>query len=279
MTESTASKSTVLSATAAAHPAVFFDDLAEGLRMSEVWRAFAWDETQQRYKRSVLGVLWIVVSYAFFVGTISFFFVGFSSLGASHFVTYVALGFAVFQLLVGNIIDGCQVFSSSANWIKSTAMPYSIYVYKSISRSLFPFALQFCVALVLMVSLGWRPSWLALLAIPALAVFILYAVALQYFLGLVAARYRDINHLTGTITRVLIFMTPILWVREESTGVRALLADINPLTHFLEIFRNPLMGAEPRLLSWGVVLGVTAAFWLAAAVASVFMRRRLPFWI
>lgn len=269
----------VSSSAAASRPTILFEDVIDGLGMSEVWRAFAWDEMQQRYRRSVLGILWIFVAYAVFVGTIAFFFAGFAKMGAHQFIIYVALGYATYQFLVGNITDGCQVFSASGNWIKSTTLPYSIYVYKSIFRSVFTVALQLLVALGVMIYFGWRPTWLSLLSLPAAAIFLLDAVAIQYFLGLFGARYRDIPHLVTTIMRVLFFMTPILWVREEMRGIRATLADVNPLTHFLEIFRAPLMGAEPRLSSWAVVLISSAVIWLAAAIAAWRMRRRLPFWV
>ncbi|HXI86336.1 MAG TPA: ABC transporter permease, partial [Parvularculaceae bacterium] len=257
----------------------FFEDIAAGFKMSHVWRAFAWDEMQQRYRRSILGILWIFVSYAVFVGAIAFFFAGFAQMGSRRFTIYVALGFSTFQFLVGNITDGCQVFSSSGHWIKSATLPYSIYVYKSVFRSIFTFALQLAVTIMIMAYFGERPTWQFLLALPALAIFLLDAVALQYLLGLFGARYRDVPHLIGTLTRVLFFMTPIIWVREEMHGVRAVFADFNPLTHFLEIFRAPLMGAAPRLVSWEVALVATGVIWLAAAVAAWRMRRRLPFWV
>ncbi|GAB4533576.1 MAG: ABC transporter permease [Amphiplicatus sp.] len=273
------SVTTVNSSVAATRPTLIFEDLAAGMRMSQVWRAFAWDEMQNRYRRSVLGLLWIAAAYFIFVIGVGFFFTGFSASSTSFFITYVALGYAAFQFLMGNITDGCQVFTSSSSWIKSAALPYSIYVYKSVFRSLLTFGLQLAMALAIIMFLGWRPTWHALLAIPALGLYILDAVALQYLFGLVAARFRDVIHLVGAITRLLIFVTPIIWVREERGGAVGVIADFNPLTHLVEIFRHPLMGFEPRSLSWAVALALSALIWLAAAVAAARMKRRLPFWV
>lgn len=272
-------KPTIISADNAARFTILFEDLAGGLKLGPVWRAFAWDETQQRYQRSLFGLSWIVISYAFFVACISLFFGGFSSSGSKFFIQYVALGYATYHFLVGNIVDGCQVFTSSGSWIKSAPLPYSIYVYKSIFRSLLPFSLHMVFAFAVMIAVGWTPTPGALLAIPAVAIFVVNAVALQYLLGLVAARFRAVNHLVTTVTRILIFVTPIMWVREERRGVTAILADLNPATHFVEIFRNPLLGLPVRPLSWGLVLLFTALVWIAAAVAASRMRRRLPFWV
>lgn len=275
------SETKVISAAQFVHPLVFLRDVYEGLQRHHVWRAFAWDETKLRYHRSVIGVFWIIASYALFVGGISIFFGGFAAMSMQEFTIYVGLGYSTFQFLMANIADGSAVFSSARAWIKSTNLPYSIYVFKSLFRSLLPFVMQLTVAFVLMFYFGTfgNVTWHALMALPALGMFLLCAVPLQYALGLIAARYSDVKHSINAITRLMIFITPILWVREEAGGVRAILADLNPMTHFLEIFRNPLMGLDVRPLSWMVVIGITIAMWLFAGLVSTLMRQRLPFWI
>lgn len=270
---------TVNSSRSRSGPAAVIADLWEGWRAGPIWRAFAWDEIQHRYRRSALGLAWIVISYLVFVGAISLFFGGFSSMGGAGFTSYAAVGYAAFTFLVGNVTDGCQVFRVSATWIKSSSLPYSVYVYKSIARSLFPFAIQVAVSFAVMAAMGWRPHWGALMAAPALVLYLVNAVWVQLFFGLVAARWRDISHLTAAITRVLFFLTPILWVYDERTGVTKRIAELNPFTHFLEIFRAPILGQPLPADSWLFALAWTAAGWALAITAASFMRRRLPFWV
>lgn len=257
----------------------FFADLAAGLRMTDLWRTFAWDEMQQRYRRSVLGVLWIFVSYAMFVGGVSIIFSGFSREDGAFFLMHVAIGYAVFSFITGNITDGCTVFTGAKVWIHSIALPLSIHIYRSICRSIFTFGLQFIVAVMIMVAAGWQPSLLNFWVLPAVAVLLLNAIAIQYLMGLISARFRDVSHLVTSITRLLLFVTPILWTRSDMTGVRGTFADFNPVAHYVEIFRAPLMNLEPRPLSWAVVLVLTVLVWIAAALAAARMRRRLAYWL
>ena len=257
----------------------FLRDISEGLARWELWRTFAVDEIQQRYRRSYLGVLWILVSYAMFVGGISVIFSAFTSESSESFIIHVAIGYAAFMFIIGNMLDGCDVFIRSANWIKSISLPYSSYVYRSIFRSLFAFSLQLCVAFAVMLATGWLPGPLVLFAIPAFLVYLLNAVAVQYLAGLVSARYRDFPHFVSAVTRLLFFVTPILWVRGDMDGPRSYIADLNPLAHYLEIFRAPLMNQPPSLLSWVVVLGCTAAVWIAVTLVATRLRRRLAYWL
>lgn len=267
------------SAGAMSGPRAVIRDLTEGFAMGPVWRAFAWDEIQHRYRRSALGLAWIVVSYLIWVAAIAIFFKDFNALGGNRFTMYVALGYAAFTFLIGNVTDGCEVFRTSANWIKSTPLPYSIYIYKSIARSSFVFAIQLLTSILVMAALGWRPPASAIWAAPAIVVFFLNAVWLQLFFGLVAARWRDISHLVGAITRILFFMTPILWVYGERGGAVRIVSEINPLTHFLAIFRAPMLGTELTPYAWAHVGAWTIGGWVLAIAAGSVMRRRLPFWV
>lgn len=257
----------------------FFADLAAGLRMTDLWRTFAWDEMQQRYRRSILGVLWILVAYAMFVGGVSIIFSAFTRQDGSFFLMHVAIGYAAFNFITGNITDGCTVFTGARGWIHSIALPHSIHVYRSICRSVFTFGLQFIVAAIILVAAGWQPSWLNLWVLPAIVIFLLNAIAVQYLMGLISARFRDVSHLVSSVTRLLLFVTPILWTRFDLRGTRSYLADFNPVAHYVEIFRAPLMNLEPRPLSWVVVLVLTVLVWIAASLAAARMRRRLAYWL
>jgi ABC-2 type transport system permease protein len=257
----------------------FFADLAAGLRMTDLWRTFAWDEIQQRYRRSILGVAWIMIAYAMFVGGVSVIFSAFTREDTSFFLMHVALGFAAFNFIVGNITDGCTVFTGARAWIHSIALPHSIHVYRSICRSIFIFGLQLIMAALIVVAVGWRPSLLNLWVLPAILVFLLNAVAIQYLMGLISARFRDVTHLVTSITRLLFFVTPILWVRSDLGAGRSSFADFNPVAHYVEIFRAPLMNLEPRPLSWVVVLVLTVLVWIAAAIVASRVRQRLAYWL
>ena len=254
-------------------------DMASGLMKAELWFEFAKDEIQHRFRRSLLGVSWLVVSFAMFVAGVAYFFSGFASMPMDEFVFHVAIGYAAYLFIIGNLIDGCEVFTSSKIWIKAMPLPYSIHVYRSITRSVLALFMQFIIIAVLMIIYQKVPSITYLLAIPALLIYVLNAVFIQFLLGLVAARHRDLGHLVTSISRLLIFVTPILWSREGMVGQRAFIADLNPLTHYVEILRAPLMGVPPRLTSWITVIAITIVSGVVTLLVAAVFRRRLPYWL
>ncbi|WP_375202125.1 ABC transporter permease [Hyphococcus sp.] len=254
-------------------------DLVDGFLRFPLWTAFAWNDIQKRYRRSMLGLAWIVISYYIFVAAIAVFFGGFSARSGTDYTAYVATGYAALTFLMANISDGCTVFNSAATWIKSTPLPYSTHIYKSISRSLFVFGVQMASALVIMPFLNWHPNAEIWKVIPALALFLVNALWLQVFFGMIATRWRDVAHLFNAVTRILFFTTPILWVYDERTGIRKTLAGFNPFTHFLEIFRGSILGEPASMGSWLTVLAWTVGGCVMALITASRMQRRLPFWV
>lgn len=254
-------------------------DMVSGLMKAELWFEFAKDEIQHRFRRSLLGVSWLFVSFAMFVAGVAYFFSGFASMPIDEYVFHVAIGYAAYLFIIGNLIDGCEVFTSSKIWIKAMPLPYSVHVYRSITRSVLTLSMQFIVIIALMAFYRKVPTIECLWAIPAMLVYVINAVFIQFLLGLIAARHRDLGHLVTSVSRLLIFVTPILWSREGMTGQRALIADLNPLTHYIEILRAPLMGAPPRLTSWITVIAITALSCIVTLLVASAFRRRLPYWL
>lgn len=256
-------------------------DLIQGARRVPMWLAFASDEIQQRYRRSKLGMVWIVISYLIFVGTISLFFRNYSDMTPEQHLLYVAINFAVFRFLLSNVTDGCAVFRTSRSWIMSVALPHSIYAYKSVARSLFVFVIDLTVAMCLFFYLGNRLQPFAWEALPALALLLIDAVLVQLLLGYIATRYPDVEHFVQSITRILYFTTPVLWVRDEHTagGLRYMVSELNPFTHALEIFSSPILGQHADQHSWLVMLYLSAGLFLLTLIVGGYANRRLSFWL
>ncbi|MEM9939794.1 MAG: ABC transporter permease [Pseudomonadota bacterium] len=260
-------------------PFAVLTDLREGFARRPLWTAFAWDEIQQRYRRSRLGLAWIVFSFVFFVGSISMFFGGFAQIDSVAFTMHVATSYGIFTFLIGNITDGCAVFKVSTSWIKSSDLPHSIYVYKSIARSLFVFSINLVITIVIALVSGYTFTPLALLAIPAFLLLLANAIWVQLVLGYCTARFRDLEHLVTAVTRIIFFVTPILWVLEERSGFTRILAELNPFTHALEISAGPILGRDPSPRSWAIVLGLTVFGYIAALIVGGLARRRLAYWL
>ena len=125
---------------------------------------------------------------------------------------------------------------------------------------------------------GILPTWISLLALPAIALVLLNQVWLGIILATLSARFRDVPQMVAAITQVAIFGTPIMWP-VSALGGHTLIADINPLHHMIDLVRGPLIGEPPALLSWGVVLGLNVFNMLLAMALLRRASKRLVYWL
>jgi ABC-2 type transport system permease protein len=126
-------------------------------------------------------------------------------------------------------------------------------------------------------------SWADLSVFPALALIVLNCVWVSLCFGILATRYRDIGPLLFSVVQLLFFMTPIIWndetLRQQGAGRWSSIVELNPLLHYLDIVRAPLLGAHQELRHWAVVLVLTVVGWIMAAFAMRQYRARVPYWV
>lgn len=253
-------------------------DLADGARRWRLWTVLAWEDLRQRYRRTSFGIIWAALSFGLFCGAKIAVFGLVSGLDLPFFAAWVVLGFLAWQFISGAVVDGCSVFISADNWIKGVRLPFSTFAYQSVARLAIVTAYAAGAAVLILLAIGQFRSPMALAALVAVPVFLVNAFLVHLLLGPVCARYRDVQQLVQTTMRIMFFLTPIIWVPSQ-LGPYAGLADLNPFTHYLAIFRAPVVDAAVPWTSWFVVLAITAALALAAFAVFGLARRRMVLWL
>ena len=71
--------------------------------------------------------------------------------------------------------------------------------------------------------------------------------------------------------------------RLTDKGVRVIAkpedSDVNPLLHYVDIVRAPLLGADQELRHWVVVIVLTIVGWIVTGFAMRQYRARVPYWV
>ena len=126
-------------------------------------------------------------------------------------------------------------------------------------------------------------SWADLSFIPALVLIVLNCVWVSLCFGILATRYRDISPLLFSLVQLLFFMTPIIWndatLGQQGAGTWGKIIELNPLLHYLDIVRAPLLGAQQELRHWVIVVVLTVIGWIMALLAMRQYRARVPYWV
>ena len=254
-------------------------DVVEGFKNIEIWSTLAWGEISARYGRTIFGVFWNVISFAVFCIAIIVIFGAIPSAQAINFGPHVVVGFLIYSYIASLITDACGVFVQNESWLKSTRLPYGIFVYKGIMRNTIIFGFNLLAAIaILLIFYDLKLFVAQWLVVPAFFIILANSVATYFLLGVVCARFRDITHLIITLMRFSLFVTPIMWTA-GGDGIRGKIAVINPFTHFIEIVREPVLYGSMAFTSWMIILAFTVVLWLITIIVYVRVRKRFIYWL
>ncbi|MFT4268714.1 MAG: ABC transporter permease [Xenophilus sp.] len=255
-----------------------WSDWWEGTRRTDIWWTLSWFDIVLRYRRSMLGPLWLTLSMGVMIAGMGPLYASLFGTELSKFFPHLALGIIFWNLFSNMVIDSCSSFSNAAHYLKQGYFPISLFVWRTLARNVIQFAHHIVIYIPVAIWAGTRLSWDALLVVPAFALLIVNAHALSLWLGLVCTRYRDITQIVVAVMQLLMFLTPVFWL-PESLPARAEYILWNPLAQMLDLLRTPLMGGEATLHSWLGILGWTAANIVVCALLFRKYRRRVVYWL
>lgn len=237
-----------------------------------------------RYRGSIMGLAWSFFNPLFMLGVYTFVFSvvfkarwGVEDKGGR-------LGFAM-ALFVGMIVHGLfaecvnrapGLILSNVNYVKRVVFPLEILPWVAMGSAVFHAAVSLCVLMaasfLLTLSLPWTLILFPLVALP----LVFATMGLAWFLAACGVYLRDIAQVTGFITTVLLFLSPVFYPASALPEDFRVLLFINPLTFIIEEARKVLLWGNPP--DWqGLALYTTASLTIAWAGFWWFQRTRHGF--
>lgn len=256
----------------------FFKELRDVLSRPDVWLYMAWIDIKLRYRRTKLGPLWLVI-----VSFISI--VCIAGLGSllfrvkfGDFFPYVTCGMVVWQYMSAMIVDSCIVFIAQTGIIKHINVPLLGFAIRMFCRNSIVFFHSLVVVIMVLIYYQTPVTFALFILLPAFFVFFVTAVSLSVILGFVCTRFRDILQLVQALIGILAFLTPIMW-ESKMLGEHAWLVNFNPLTHYVSIIRDPLLGIYPSKISIVFVAVMTSVCVVISSALFDKYRKRLVHWL
>ena len=253
-------------------------DIVEGIRKYPVWSILAWQDIRQRYRRSVLGPLWITLTMIVTIAGMGPLYAALLKFDARDFIPYLALGLIAWGLISNLLLEGCATFTASDNMIRSVRLPMSMYVYRMVYRNVIIFFHNILAYVPFAIYLGIQPKWVWFMALPGVLMIVVAAVPVALILGIFCARFRDMQQIVASIVQLSFFLTPIIW-KPELLGSRVFIANYNPLYLLIEVVRAPIYGYLPGVKVYIGVAAITVVLYVMAIPLLMRYRQRIAFWV
>jgi lipopolysaccharide transport system permease protein len=243
--------------------------------ISSLWRNkglirnLVYREIVGRYKGSMLGIFWSLVTPIFMLVVYTFVFsVVFKarwnsgSDSKTEFAMVLFAGLLVFNLFAECINRAPGLVLANVNYVKKVVFPLEILPWVAMGGALFHFAVSFGVWLVAYFFLVGIPHWTIILSPLVMAPFVLLVMGLSWALASLGVYLRDVGQIIGIVVQVLMFMTPIFYPASALPEKFQTVIFFNPLTPPIEMMRQVMYwGQIPNL--WYFLIG----FMISGSVA------------
>lgn len=240
-----------------------------------------WQDVRQSYRRSALGPFWLTIGMAVQILTMGLVFGLIFKAEISEYVPFLATSIIFWGLISSSINDGCNTFISSEAMIKQLNLPQVQYVVRTVWRNLVS-AGHNLVILPIVLLFFWRfPGWALVGLIPGLLILVLNVSWLVWLLGMLSARFRDMPPIVASLTTIAFYVTPVMWYPKliENNDLAHVLLGLNPLYHWLQIVRLPILGQWPTLENWGLAILSAGIGWAVTLIVYKRYKNMIAYWV
>ncbi len=241
-------------------------------------------EIRARYKGSLLGVLWSIIQPLFML---LIYYLVFGFVFKARWGDAVVFKQSVYALALfcGLTIHGVfaevlsrspSVITGQLSYVKRVVFPLELLPVVLVCSAMWQFAFTIIVLLLGIVLLDSGLGLWALFGVVIVIPLFILLVGLSWCFSALGVFLRDINHLMGMVITLLLFLSPVFYTLEMIPQPYRLLMYLNPLTPFIEMFRNAvLFNQAPSLLL--LVLSYLLSILVCLAGYRFFQRLRPSF--
>ncbi|GIW81938.1 MAG: sugar ABC transporter permease [Gemmatales bacterium] len=225
------------------------------------WLSLVQMDLRARYRRSVLGVGWSLLHPICTTAVLCVAFYKIFNVPVRTYLPFLMCGLSWWGFITGTVGRGCQCFVEAEGYIRQHPAPIAIYPLRAVLGGLIHLLIALAVVLVLTWSLqGFHNlATLPMVAI-GLSILLVFGWSMAVLAGYINTIFRDVQHITDIAFQILFYLTPILYPSEILVRSHlAVFVKYNPLTYFLRILREPLLGALPSWRAYAIALGCTVA--------------------
>ncbi|MBV1879315.1 MAG: ABC transporter permease [Pseudomonadales bacterium] len=242
-------------------------------------------EIQSRYRGSVFGILWSLMTplLMLVIYTLVFKYI-FQARWLVPGIDGRELNFAI-MLFMGLIVHGMLgdmlarspgLILSHVNFVKKVVFPLEILPWVALLSNLFNFTISFILLLGLLLFETQQIPVTALLVPFILLPYLLLLLGLSWLLAAIGVYIRDIQHISGTLTTLLLFLSPVFYSIDTLPDKYQFLMLLNPIALIVEACRSVVvLGQLPALQPLLIYSAVSLL--IAVTGYRVFQRSRRGF--
>ena len=198
---------------------------------------------KKKYKRTVLGMAWSILSPLLMLLVMRLVFTQFFGRGMEHYTTYLFCGNLVFSYFSEPTGQGMTSLMGNAGIFTKVNVPKYLFLFSKNVQTLINFGLTLCVFFVFCVLDGITFTWKFICLLYPICCLVLFNVGVGLILSAMFVFFRDIQYLWSVFTQLLMYMSAIFYTIDSYSYTVQCLFLLNPLYLFIRYFRKIVIEA------------------------------------
>ena len=204
---------------------------------------------KKKYKRTILGVFWSVLSPLLNLLVMSLVFTQFFGRSTPHYTIYLFAGNLVFSYYRESTNSGMQSLVTNASIFKKINVPKYMFLLSKNASSLINFSLTLVVFFIFVAGDGIAFTWKFLLLLYPIACMVLFNMGVGLVLSALYVFFKDIQYLYEVFTTLLMYCSAIFYTIDGYSPAVQMIFHINPVYVYINYFRQIIIyGAIPSPL-------------------------------
>lgn len=205
-------------------------------------------EFKKKYKGTVLGMIWSLLSPLLTLLVMRVLFGGFFGDGVNNYTTYLFCGNLVFSYFNESCTQGMTSLRNNADIFTKIKVPKYLFLLAKNVQTLINFALTLVVFLLFCALDGVTFTWKFLLLLYPVACLLLLNVGMGLILSALFVFFRDMQYLWTVFAQLLMYASAIFYTTDGFSPQLQGLLHLNPVYLCITYFRQiVLYGTVPAL--------------------------------
>lgn len=216
---------------------------------------------KKKYKRTVLGMAWSVLSPLLTLLVMKFVFTQFFGRSSPHYTIYLFCGILMYNFFSDSTREGMSALMSNAHIFSKVNVPKYLFLLSKNVQTLINFVIILVIFFIFCLFDNITFTWKMLLLLYPIACMVLLNIGVGMILSALYVFFRDIQYLWSVFLQLLMYMSAIFYRTDSYDPLFQKLFFLNPVYDYIYYFRSIVIDLQiPSLGIHALILGFALVF-------------------
>ena len=198
---------------------------------------------KQKYKRTVLGMAWSILSPLMLLLIMRLVFTQFFGRNTPHYTTYLFCGTLIFSCFTDATSQGMVSLLGNAGIFTKVNVPKYLFLFSKNVQTLINFGLTLCVFFLFCILDKITFTWKFIMLLYPICMLVLFNIGMGLILSALFVFFRDMQYLWSIFLRMLMYVSAIFYKIDQYSQSTQNLFLLNPVYLFIRYFRKIVIEA------------------------------------